>query len=560
MNLASVWEAIADHRGGALALHCGDVSRSWSEFDTRAARLAGAFTAAGIGAGDNVACALYNGNEYIETEFAAFKVRAAPCNVNYRYVEAELRYLVDDSDSKAVCFDASLAERFANVREQLPDVRLWIQVGGRDVPDWAVDYEELIARSEPAARIERSGDDLWILYTGGTTGHPKGVMWPHRTVIAISARTFDAMGATIPTSIDDVPAMVDAIAAGGMTPRQLAASPLMHGTAGIGALMSLLAGGAVVSMTSRKFDAAELWRTVEELRCTTVSIVGDVFCAPMVDELDRRTAIGDPVDLTAMGSVRSSGVMWSRRVKDRLLDHARAGGSTLSCYDSLGSSEGVGFANKQSSIGGTDTETATFTLGPNAAVFAPDGRRVVPGSDELGQLAVGGPIPLGYYGDPVKSAETFREIDGQRWSIPGDWATVAADGTVTLLGRGSVSINTGGEKVFPEEVEEQLKLLPEVVDVSVVGVPDPKWGSAVTAVVELAADTTVTDDELVEALRGRLSGYKLPKHIVRVNALFRSPNGKADYKWATRTAHRALGIEEPTVQPVRESSSKSASI
>ena len=268
-----------------------------------------------------------------------------------------------------------------------------------------------------------------------------------------------------------------------MTPRQLAASPLMHGTAGIGALMHLFAGGAVVSMTSRSLDTNELWRTVEEQRCTTVSIVGDVFCAPMVDELDRRADTGDPVDLTSVRTVTSSGVMWSQPVKERLLAHARTSGSALSCYDSLGSSEGVGFAGKQSSIGGDDTETATFALGPNAAVFTPDGRRVEPGSDEPGQLAVGGPIPLGYYGDPVKSAETFREIDGRRWSIPGDWATVAADGTITLLGRGSVSINTGGEKVFPEEIEEELKLLSAVNDVNVVGVPDPKWGSAVTAVV-----------------------------------------------------------------------------
>jgi fatty-acyl-CoA synthase len=543
LNLASVFETIADHRGDALALRCGDTARQWSDFERRAGRLAGALASAGIGAGDNVACALYNGNEYLETEFAAFKVRAAPCNVNYRYVEAELRYLVDNSDSKAVVFDSSLAERFGHVRSALPHVRLWIQVGDDAVPEWAVAYEDLIARSEPAPRVERSGDDLWILYTGGTTGHPKGVMWPHRNVVAISTRLLEGMSVALATSLDEVPAMVDAIAAAGATPRQLAASPLMHGTAGIGALMTLLCGGAVVSMTSRKLDTDELWRTVEALRCTTVSIVGDVFCAPMVDELDRRAAIGEPVDLTSVGSVRSSGVMWSQPVKDRLLAHARAGGSALSCYDSLGSSEGVGFANKQSSAGGTDTETATFTLGPNAAVFTPDGRRVTPGSDELGQLAVGGPIPLGYYGDPVKSAETFREIEGQRWSIPGDWASVAADGTITLLGRGSVSINTGGEKVFPEEVEEALKLLATVVDVNVVGVPDPKWGSAVTAVVELAADADVSDDELVDALRGQLSGYKLPKHVVRVDTLFRSPNGKADYKWAVRTACDALGID-----------------
>jgi fatty-acyl-CoA synthase len=316
----------------------------------------------------------------------------------------------------------------------------------------------------------------------------------------------------------------------------------MHGTAGIGAIMHLLAGGAVVSMTSRSLDTDELWRTVESQRCTTVSIVGDVFCAPMVDELDRRASTGRPVDLTSVRTVTSSGVMWSQPVKDRLLAHARATGSVLSCYDSLGSSEGVGFAGKQSSNGGDDTETATFTLGPNAAVFTPDGRRVEPGSDEPGQLAVGGPIPLGYYGDPVKSAETFREIEGRRWSIPGDWATVAANGSITLLGRGSVSINTGGEKVYPEEIEEALKLLDMVVDANVVGVPDPKWGSAVTAVVALADGTVVSDTELVDALRGKLSSYKLPKHVVRVDELYRSPNGKADYKWAVRAARDALGI------------------
>ncbi|HEY5662502.1 MAG TPA: AMP-binding protein [Ilumatobacter sp.] len=543
INLASAWEAIADHRGEALALHCGGVSRTWSQFERRAARLAGALADAGVGPGANVACALFNGNEYLEAEFAAFKVRAAPCNVNYRYVEAELEYLIDNSDAQAVFFDAALAERFGNVRERLGDVRRWIQVGGGEVPDWAVDYETLIAATTPAPRVERRGDDLWILYTGGTTGHPKGVMWPHANLVAISRRTLEALGVPLPASLAEIPAMIDAIDATGRTPRQFAASPLMHGTAGIGALITLLAGGAVVTTPSRHLDAHELWRTVEQLRCATVSIVGDVFCAPMVDALDERAAAGDPVDLTSVRTVSSSGVMWSQPVKERLLAHARAGGSALACYDGLGSSEGVGFAAKESRVGGSDTETATFALGPHAAVFTPEGRRVEPGSGEQGQLAVTGPIPLGYYGDPVKSAETFRVIEGRRWSIPGDWATVAADGTITLLGRGSVSINTGGEKVYPEEIEEQLKLLDAVVDVNVVGVPDPRWGSAVTAVVELTPGAEMTDEELVDALRGRLSGYKLPKHIVRVERLFRSPNGKSDYKWAVATARDALGID-----------------
>lgn len=544
-DLATAWETIADHRGDALAVHCGHVSRSWTEFESRASRLAGAFVRAGLAAGDNVAIALYNGNEYLETEFAAFKVRAAPCNVNYRYVEAELEYLVADSDAKAVVFDAALAERFGRIHDRLPDVRLWIQVGGdtTDLAPWAVAYEDVMMSSAPASRIERSGDDLWILYTGGTTGHPKGVMWPHRNLVAISTRLFVGMGVAAPEALEDLPGIVDAIDAAGITPRQFAASPLMHGTAGIGALMHLLAGGAVVTMPTRRLDVGELWRAVETQRCTTVSIVGDVFCAPMVEELDRRRDAGAQVDLTSVRSVSSSGVMWSQPIKDRLLAHAHEQGSALNCYDTLGSSEGVGFAAKESSVGGDDTETATFALGPNAAVFTSDGRRVEPGSGELGQLAVGGPIPLGYYGDPVKSAETFREIEGRRWSVPGDWATVSSDGTVTLLGRGSVSINTGGEKVFPEEIEEELKLLDAVTDANVVGVPDPKWGSAVTAVVELAPGADVSDTDLVEALRGRLSAYKLPKHVVRVETLYRSPNGKADYTWAARTARESLGIE-----------------
>ena len=494
-----------------------------------------------------MACALYNGNEYLEAEFAAFKVRAAPCNVNYRYVEAELRYLIDNSDAKAVFFDASLADRFDAVRADLPKVQLWIQVSSDDdaaVPDWAVDYAATIEASNPADRIDRSGQDLWILYTGGTTGHPKGVMWPHENILTITRRIFEAMGLETPTSLDQVPSAVQAIADLGATPRQLAASPLMHGTAGIGALMYLTCGGAVITMTNRSLDADELWQTVERHSCTVASIVGDVFCTPMVEALDRASEAGTPYDLTSMKSITSSGVMWSQPAKDRLLAHAQAGGSALVCNDSLGSSEGVGFAGKQSTAGGgTDTETATFTLGPNAAVFTEDGRRVEPRSDERGLLAVGGPIPLGYYGDPVKSAETFREIEGQRWSIPGDWATVAADGTVTLLGRGSVSINTGGEKVYPEEVEEALKLLGDVVDANVVGVPDPKWGAAVTAIVQLADGAEPADSELVDALRSSLSGYKLPKHVVRVDKLFRSPNGKSDYKWATKTAHEALGID-----------------
>ncbi len=542
LNFATAWEVIADTRGDRLALHCGGVSRTWAEFEGRAARLAGALSSAGVDAGSNVALALYNGNEYMEAEFAAFKLRAAPCNVNYRYVEAELTYLVDNSQAKAVFFDDALTERFSAVHGDLPGVHLWVHVGEGECPDWARRYEDLIAESEPAPRIERDSEDLWILYTGGTTGNPKGVMWPHGNLMELTRRSLAPLGIDLPTTVGEYMATLDALDALTTPPRQLAASPLMHGTAGIGALFTMFQGGAVVSLTSRSLDAAELWSVVEDQQCTLVSIVGDVFCAPMVDALDDATAAGKPVDLSSVRSVSSSGVMWSQPIKDRLLTHARAVGSAMICNDALGASEGVGFAGKESS-GDGDTETATFTLGPNAAVFKDDGTRVEPGSGETGLLAVTGSIPIGYFGDPVKSAETFREIEGRRWSVPGDFARIDADGTLVLLGRGSVSINTGGEKVFPEEVEEALKLLAGVTDANVVGVPDPKWGSAVTAVVELVEGADLSDQDMVDGLRSHLSGYKLPKNIIRVDRVYRAPNGKADYKWATATAKEALGIE-----------------
>ena len=365
-------------------------------------------------------------------------------------------------------------------------------------------------------------------------------MWPHGNLMALIRRSLAPLGLELPTTVAEYTATLDSLDALTAPPRQLAASPLMHGTAGIGALFTMFQGGAVVTLTGRSLDSAELWETVAHVRCSLVSIVGDVFCAPMVDALDEATAAGNPFDLSSVRSISSSGVMWSQPIKDRLLRHARAVGSELLCNDSLGASEGVGFAGKESK-GDGDTETATFTLGPNAAVFNEDGSRVEPGSGEIGLLAVSGPIPVGYFGDPVKSAETFRAMEGQRWSIPGDFARIEADGTLVLLGRGSVSINTGGEKVFPEEVEEALKLLAEVSDANVVGVPDPKWGSAVTAVVELIDGAEITDQAMIDGLRSHLSGYKLPKNIVRVDSVFRAPQRQGRLQVGNRNREVQLG-------------------
>ncbi len=537
MSLATVWESVADTVPDAPALVHGDLVRTWRELDDRAARLAAHLDAAGVGPGAKLACYLYNGPEYLEATFAAFKVRAAPINVNYRYLEAELEYLLDNADAEAVVFDVEFSDRLEHVRGALPKVRVWLCVGADDehpAPVWAEDYEATIARTAPMERIERSGDDLWFLYTGGTTGMPKGVMWPHRNLLATAAATFAVVKRPVPSTPTEVAEAVTAFHDQGRAVRLLPAAPLMHGTSAITAVAVLSAGGTVVTLTSRSFDADELCRAVEQHRVTQLTIVGDAFAKPIVAALGRARDEGAPYDVSSLKIVVSSGVMWSAPAKEELLGFCSA---TL--VDSLGSSEGVGFASSVARKGET-TPTAKFSLGEHARVFTEDGREVAPGSGERGLLAVGGPIPIGYYKDPDKSAQTFRTFAGRVWSVPGDWATVELDGTITLLGRGSVCINTAGEKVYPEEVEETLKLHDAVSDCNVVGLPDEKWGQSVTAVVALVgtADPAAAPDApaLIAHCKAHLAGYKCPKRIVFVERVQRGPNGKPDYRWAAQVA------------------------
>ncbi|MCY3636119.1 MAG: AMP-binding protein [bacterium] len=537
-NLASAWEAISDELGDADALICGEDVRSWHDYERRASSVAGGLLAAGLGPRKNVGLCLYNGTEYLEAQFGAMKQRCSPFNVNYRYGAGELRSLLDDADARAVFYSAALVDRFEDIRADLPDVALWVQVGAEaGVPEWAVGYEAFVRGSKPAPRIDRSGDDLWLLFTGGTTGRPKGVMWPHVSLTGTMASAYESMKLAPPESVDDAVARVREIRARGFVPRQLAAAPLMHGTSGQTALATLLQGGAVICLEGASFDADALWQVVQARRVTLLTIVGDAFCRPMVDALDAAVERGARYDLSSIFVVVSSGVIWSAPVKDALLRHNPA----VRLVDNLGSSEGSSFARKIDAEPGA-TATARFELSPDARVITEDGRDVVAGSGEPGRLAVTGPLPLGYYGDAVKSAETFPVIDGVRYSIPGDWATVEEDGSIVLLGRGSACINTGGEKVYPEEVEEALKLVDGVIDANVVGVPDPRWGQAIAAVVELRGDVEVSDDALVTGVRAKLAAFKSPKHIVRVSRVQRGPNGKADYKWAQAAADEALGI------------------
>lgn len=534
-NLATVWESVADALPDKTVLVQGERRTPWSVFDDRAARFAGALQAAGLRDDSKVAQFLYNGPEYLETLYGTFKLRAVPVNVNYRYVEDELAYLLRDSDAEALVFHGSLADRVDAVRDRVPGLKLLVQVddGCPHLPG-AHRYEELLAAHEPMERVARTGDELMLLYTGGTTGMPKGVMWRHEDLYgALGDSIYPLFGAALPERSEDAGAIAKGIVDGGTRAVHLPASPLMHGTGGFTTMQALFLGATVVTLESRHFDPHELWRVVERERVTQMAIVGDAFAKPMLAALEQAEAEGRPYDISSLQLVVSSGVMWSESVKAGLM----ARGNLL-CLDALGSSEGVGFASSTSAPGAA-APTARFTIGPNAKVFADDDTEVVPGSGQVGLLAVGGYIPAGYYKDEQKSAATFRVIGGRRWSIPGDHATVDVDGTITLLGRGSVCINSGGEKVFPEEVEEAVKRHDGVADCLVVGVPDERFGEAVTAVVAPRRGVDL-DPASLGADLGGLARYKRPRHVVVVPEIVRGPNGKADYRWAKETAAESV--------------------
>ena len=537
-NIADIWESHAAVVPNAPAIFFGDVELSWADFENRAARLATVFNDAGLDRDSKVALYLYNGPAYLDATFAAFKQRMVPVNVNYRYTDAELRYLLDNSDAEAIMVDTRFVDNVARLLPELPKVKVVVEVdeagvgpnpAGAQIPS-LIAHADAVTTPPRAPRIERSLEDLWFLYTGGTTGMPKGVMWPHRSIIGAGATNFRPYATGTPDSIEFFAEVARAAHDGERAPlRLLPAAPLMHGTSALTSWGTLNASGAIVMLTGHSFDAEELITTIERRGVTNLTIVGDAFARPMLAALDTADERGEPVDLSSLRLVVSSGVMWSQQAKDALL--ARA---DVACADLLGSSEGVGFANSVAKRN-RSAPTARFKLGPDAQVFGDSGAPVVPGSGERGVLAVGGPIPVGYYKDEAKTAETFRTFEGRVWSVPGDFATVEADGTITLLGRGSVCINTAGEKVFVEEVEETLKRHEAVLDANVIGVPDDKWGNAVCAVVSLG-DGTDGDDETAQALmdhcRETLAGYKVPKRIVFVPTVQRGPNGKADYRWA----------------------------
>jgi acyl-CoA synthetase (AMP-forming)/AMP-acid ligase II len=533
-NFADVWEIVADAVPDAPAQIHGDRVVSWQDFDRRADGVASWLLSLGVSHQDKVAHYLYNCPEYLESLFGIYKVGLAPVNTNYRYADEELLYLWDNADAVAVVFHGTFVERIEVLRNKLPKIKgwLWVDDGSGPCPDWATPYET--AAASASARVVapwgRNGDDLYLLYTGGTTGMPKGVMWRQDDLVGTLAASFVSLvdGSGEP----DLEAGRKVITKPGGV--GLPACPLMHGTGAFTAFSTMSSGGCIVTLTNRTFDPEELLDTIEAHKVNVMAVVGDAFCKPMLRALDANPGRWD---ISSLMAIVSSGVMWSEETKQGLLKHHP--GMLLS--DNFSSSEALGMGASVSTASGT-SETAKFRLGENARVITDDGRDVVPGSGEVGIVAVKGRTPVGYYKDPAKSEATFRIIDGARYSVPGDFATVESDGTLRLLGRGSVCINTGGEKVFPEEVEEVLKLHPSVRDAVAVGVPDEKFGEAITAVVEAVPGETIDEGDVIAHVKQKLAAYKAPKRVVVVDTIGRAPNGKVDYKTLRAQAREALGL------------------
>jgi acyl-CoA synthetase (AMP-forming)/AMP-acid ligase II len=538
-NFADVWETAAEIRGDARALVHEQNTCTWRQFERRAAGIATALLDAGLGHQAKVAQYLYNSNEYLESVFAAEKVSMVPVNTNYRYADDELAYLWDNADAEAVVFHGSLAETVDRVRRRVPRVKLWLHVddGSGPAPEWAVAYEEAAGSLASGASTHvtgtrpRSGDDLYFLYTGGTTGMPKGVMWRQDDLFSLLNGS-SPMPMPDDRGLDGVRESIEALAAS--PPAVLPACPLMHGTGAFTAFSALMLGGAVVTLPGRGFDADVLLETVAREGVNLVTIVGDAFAKPILRALEAQPG---KYDLSSLLGVMSSGVMWSEDTKRRLLEH----NPNMLLIDAFSSSEALGMGSSVSTAG-AEAHTAAFKIGEHAKVIDDEGDEIKPGEGRSGRLALGGRLPVGYYKDEAKTAATFVTIGGERYSVPGDYAIVEADGSLQLLGRGSVSINTGGEKVYPEEVEESLKTHPAVADAVVVGIPDERFGEAITAAVELVRGSSATEDELVAQVKASHASYKAPRHVVFVDSVGRTPAGKADYKAVKALVMKRLGV------------------
>ncbi len=525
-NLADLFEAAVDAYPEREYLVANGERRTYAEMEARANRLAHHLAAQGIGPGDHVGIYSYNSVEWVETAWAVFKLRAVWININYRYVKEELRYLLTNADLKALVHQREFSPLVADLLPDLPQLSHVIVVNdGTDAPHPSpdsVDYEDALAAQSPERDFgPRSGDDIYILYTGGTTGMPKGVVWRHEDVF------YALGGGTDPitnTRIEDPGTMVDKGAGGPLT--FLPVAPLMHGATQWAVMGQSFVGSKIVLVA--KFDPHQVWNLVETEKVNSVMITGDAMGKPLIESLSDE---GTHHDLSTLFAVVSSAALFSAPVKDEFFAHL----PDIMITDAVGSSEGGNNGMTVVTPGHTAMKSGpTVHLLGQTVVFDEDLHEVEPGSGVVGKIARSGDIPQGYYNDPKKTAEVFLTVRGTRYVMPGDYATVEADGSITLLGRGSIVINSGGEKIFPEEVESAVRSHPDVMDAIVCGAPDERWGQTVAAIIQPRVGHDAPNlDSIQEHCRSTIAGYKLPRRLHVVETIERSPSGKPDYTWAT---------------------------
>ncbi len=532
-NLCDCLDRVAELRGDTESLIQGDRTVTWSQVERRARNVAAWMLERGAQHQGKVALYTYNHPAYMEGVYAAFKAGLVPVNVNYRYREDEVRYLLENADAEIVVVHEEFLPILQRVLGDLPLIRGVLVVGDDVRPtqasDDAHDYETVAEHDRPVPNVRRSGDDMMFLYTGGTTGMPKGVMWRQDDLY------YRFAGGGLGPAPADKEGFDNYVKEPPMRLRTLIGPPLMHGTGWFTAMIAWMTGGAVVLTDDpKKFDAAQFWGTVHRTRPTSLTIVGDSFAKPMLRAIEGRDG---EWDLSSVMMIASSGVMWSQETKQALLRYL----PQAMMVDAFSSSEAVGMGISVTTAAGA-VSTAKFQLSEKTRLFDEHLQLLDVQPGTKGLVGVGGAQPVGYYKDPDKSAKTFVSTTEGRFSVPGDWAVVNDDGTtLTLLGRGSVCINTGGEKVFPEEVEEVIKRVDGVKDVVVVGVPDERFGEAITAVVSTTG-ATLAGDTIRAYVKEHLASYKAPKHVVFVDDVYRSPSGKADFKRTKEVALRALGM------------------
>lgn len=533
LNIADLFELVVDTVPEREALVCGDARYTYARLDEEANRLAHFLADRGVKPGEHVGMYLYNGAEYLIAVLAAFKVRAVPVNVNYRYVEDELAYLLKDANLAALLYQRELGSRLAVVRERVPGIRVLVEVedpsGAPDAGLGATRWMEALASGSPERDFPpRSGKDIYIIYTGGTTGMPKGVMWRHEDVFYAGLQGGNPGGPPVERGED----LVD-IVRGGMGLTVLPAAPFIHGAAQWASIIGFFGGGKVVVQGGKSFEPRTVARLIRDEKVNTLTLVGDAMARPLAEALE---AMGEEGDASSLFVIGSAGAVLSEAVKEQM----RRSIPSAMIVDSFGATETGHQGSMMAGTGHGAGSQPLFYMNDTNCVLGEDRKPVVPGSGVMGKLARRGHIPVGYYNDPEKTAATFFEIDGERWVMPGDLATVESDGSIRVFGRGSVCINSGGEKIFPEEVEAALKAHPGVLDAVVVGIPDERWGQRVAALVQSRPGSSPSLEDLDAHCRTKVAGYKVPRFVRFVEQVMRQPSGKPDYRWAaTRAAEEA---------------------